>query len=172
MHNKPIQTFCTEQRHKFRLSMLAAQLGFICLLLLTGSVATARADVLDDYISAFTYQERKDMKISSKELVELLKKGEAQLIDIRFAEEFSAWRMGVAVNIPINELPKRLNELDRSKIIVTACPHKDRAALARMYLATKGYRAKYLKDGLLGLAELLRGDLAREFVDSLEKSTP
>ncbi len=169
MNNKYIPTVLIPPGHTFRLSRLAAQISFICLLLLTGNAATTHAEALDDYISAFTYQERKDMKISSKELVDLLKKGEAQLVDIRFAEEFSAWRMGVAVNIPINELPKRLNELDRSKIIVTACPHKDRAALARMYLATKGYKAKYLKDGLLGLAELLRGDRAKDFVDSMNR---
>lgn len=148
--------------HKIKIVLL-------CLLLLAAPFAVACADALDDYISAFTYQERKDMKISSKDLVELLKKGEAQLVDIRFAEEFTAWRMGIAVNIPINELPSRLAELDKSKIIVTACPHKDRAALARMYLTTKGYKAKYLEDGLLGLAELLRGDRAKEFVDSTTK---
>jgi rhodanese-related sulfurtransferase len=127
----------------------------------------AQADPLDEYVSSFTYQERKDMKINSKELVELLKQGKAQLIDIRFAEEFNAWHMGVAKNIPINELPRRLSELDAAKIIVTACPHKDRAAMARMYLAVKGYNAKYLTDGLVGLAEELRGDRAKAFVDSM-----
>lgn len=57
-------------------------------------------------------------------------------------------------------------ELDKTKLIVTACPHKDRAALVRMYLTIKGYRAKYLKDGLLGLVELLRGDRAQEFINN------
>jgi rhodanese-related sulfurtransferase len=104
------------------------------------------------------------MKISSKELVELLKKGEVQFIDIRFPEEFAAWRMGFAKNIPLNELPARLNELDKNKLIVTACPHLDRASLARHYLVTKGFKARYLNDGLLGLAELLRGDQARELI--------
>ncbi len=141
----------------------------VSLILILGSATISSADALDDYLTGFTYQERKDMKIDSKELVELLKKGEAQLVDIRFPEEFAAWSMGFAVNIPLNELPKRLGELDKSKMIVTACPHKDRAALARMYLTIKGYRAKYLKDGLLGLADLLRGDRAKNFMGSTEK---
>ncbi len=136
------------------------------LFLLAMPALTAQAEALDDYINAFTYQERKDMKIDSKGLVELLKRGEAQLVDIRFSEEYAAWRMGFGSNIPINELPSRLGELDKTKIIVTACPHKDRAALARMYLAVKGYRAKYLTDGLLGLAEALRGDRAKAFMNS------
>jgi rhodanese-related sulfurtransferase len=124
----------------------------------------SQAEKLDDYLTSFTYQERKDMKIDSKELVELLKKGEVQLIDIRFPEEFAAWHMGFAKNIPLNELPSRLNELDKNKLIVTACPHYDRSSMARLYLITKGYKARYLHDGLLGLAELLRGDTAREFI--------
>ena len=135
-----------------------------CLTLFLVLPTTSSADRFDEYLTSFTYQERKDMKIDSKELVELLKKDEAQLIDIRFPEEFSAWRMGFAKNIPLNELPSRLNELVKNKLIVTACPHNDRSHIARIFLTTKGYRARYLHDGLLGLAELLRGDTARDFV--------
>lgn len=130
---------------------------------------------LDEYLAGFTYQERKEMKIDSKELVELLKKGEAQFIDIRFPEEFAAWHMNFAKNIPLNELPARLAELDKSKLIVTACPHYDRSSMARLYLITKGYKARYLNDGLLGLAELLRGDKARDFINDsapLTQKTP
>jgi rhodanese-related sulfurtransferase len=68
----------------------------------------------------------------------------------------------------VNELPARLGELKKGKIIVTACPHKDRAVLAMVYLKTKGFNAKYLEDGLVGLAEYLRGDKAREFIEEVE----
>jgi len=142
---------------------------FLALTLFFVLPAKAGADTFDEYLAAFTYQERKDMKIDSKELLELLKKGEAQLIDIRFPEEFAAWQMGFAKNIPLNELPSRLGELDKNKLIVTACPHYDRSSMARLYLTTKGYRARYLNDGLLGLAELLRGDKARDFINATNK---
>lgn len=124
---------------------------------------------LEEYLSHFSYEERKSMKIDSVELVELLKSGEAQLIDIRFPEEFAAWNMGFAKNIPLNELPARLGELDKNKLIVTACPHADRSSMARLYLTTKGYKARYLNDGLLGLAKLLRGDEALEFINATSK---
>lgn len=133
--------------------------------------AHSQAEKLDDYLAGFTYQERKEMKIESKELVELLRTGKAQLIDVRFPEEFAAWRMGFAKNIPLNELPSRLGELDKNKLIVTACPHYDRSSMARLYLITKGYRARYLQDGLLGLAELLRGDKARDFINTTAPRT-
>ena len=97
----------------------------------------------------------------------MLAAGEAQLIDIRFKEEYEAWHMSVAKSIPLPELPQRLTEIDKSKIVVTACPHKDRAIIAMVYLKTQGYRVKYLQDGLLGLADYLRGDNARTFIQSI-----
>jgi rhodanese-related sulfurtransferase len=139
-------------------------IALFLVLICFSSVAVADDADLDKYISKFTYQERKDMKITSKELLPLLKEQKVQFVDIRFKEEFEAWRMGFGSSIPLNELPKRLSELDKNKVIVTACPHKDRAAIAMVYLRTRGFNAKYLEDGLVGLAEALRGDTAREFV--------
>ena len=117
----------------------------------------------EKYISSFDYAARKEMKINSKELIELLKEGKAELIDIRFKEEYAVWKVGPSKNMPLNELPNRLGEIDTNKVVVTACPHKDRALLVMAYLRSKGIRAKYITDGLLGLAENLRGDNAKAF---------
>jgi rhodanese-related sulfurtransferase len=125
--------------------------------------AMAQDISLKDYLLNYDYEARKEMKITSEQLVELLKSGEAQLIDIRFEEEYKAWRMPFAMSIPLPDLPNNLNKIDKSKIIVTACPHKDRAIIAMTYLKTQGYEVKYLTDGLLGLAGYLRGDNARDF---------
>lgn len=125
---------------------------------------------LEEYITSFDYEARKIMKMDSKELIELLKQGKIQFIDIRFAEEYAAWKVGPSINIPINELPKKLDLLDKSKIIVTACPHKDRSTIAMVYLRSKGFNAKYLIDGLIGLAENLRGDSAKSFIDAFKDS--
>lgn len=78
--------------------------------------------------------------------------------------------MGFGLYTPLNELPKRLAELPKDKIIVTACPHKDCSSIAMAYLRTKGYKAKYLIDGLIGLAENLHGDNATEFLEDVQKS--
>ena len=137
----------------------------IGILLLVFSVSAYSADEsLEKYISSFDYEARKDMKINSKGLIALLKEEKAQLIDIRFKEEYAAWSVGTSKNIPLNELVNRLNEIDTRKIIVTACPHKDRAIIAMVYLRSKGIAAKYLTDGLIGMAENLRGDNAEEFM--------
>lgn len=118
----------------------------------------------DEYLTQFDYKARKVMKIDSKELIKLLEEGKAVLVDIRFKEEHVAWRTGLGEFIPLNELPKRYTELPKDKIIVTACPHSDRSNIAAQYLRLKGYDAKYLTDGLLGLFENLRGDNAKNFI--------
>lgn len=144
---------------------------FIYAILVFGIYSNAFASdaELENYIKSFDYTAREEMKMDSKGLIDLLKNGKAQLIDIRFPEEYAAWKVGPSTNIPLNELPARLAELDKSKIIITACPHKDRATIAMVYLRSKGIEAKYLADGLIGLAENLRGDNAKEFVNALEK---
>jgi rhodanese-related sulfurtransferase len=109
------------------------------------------------------------MKIGIPELLNLYKQGRVQIIDIRFREEYKAYSFSFIKNIPLNELPDRLKELDMSKIIVTVCPHYDRAELARTFLTLKGYRSKYLVEGLIGLADYLRGDRAKDFINDMKQ---
>jgi len=121
-------------------------------------------DKFDTYLRSFNYDERKAMKIQLPEMLTLYAEGRAQLIDIRFNEEYAAWRVGIGQHIPLNELPDRLDELDGDKTIVTMCPHYDRAEIARLYLTMKGYHSRYLTDGMLGVVNHLRGDIAREYM--------
>jgi len=122
-----------------------------------------------NYLRRFDYQERVDMKIKKDELLQLYAKGEIEVIDIRFKEEYEAWHIGFIKNIPLDELPDRLDELDKNKTIVTACPHYDRAEIARLYLKLQGYKSRYLTDGLLGVVELLRGDKARDYIQRIKE---
>lgn len=121
----------------------------------------------DSFLSGFNYETRDEMKIDSKGLLSLLAREKAVLLDIRFKEEVAVWHMDFGLKIPLNELPSRLKEIPKDKIIVAACPHKDRSAIAMAYLRSKGYDAKYLTDGLIGLAEQLRGENAKDFLEAL-----
>ena len=125
---------------------------------------------LENYLNNFDYTARKEMKIHIPELLELLKKDKVQFIDIRFKEEFEMWHFSFSKNIPLNELPGRLNEIDKNKIVVTACPHYDRALIGRIFLVEKGFKVKYLVEGLLGFADYLRGDNAKELFNSLNSN--
>ena len=122
-----------------------------------------------DYLRRFDYDERVAMKIQIPEMLKLYAQGEAQLVDIRFHEEHAAWQIGIGVHIPLDELPDRLDELDRDKTIVTLCPHYDRAEIARLYLTLQGFQALYLTDGMLGIANHLRGDTARDYMELIHE---
>lgn len=132
-------------------------------------VLSLHGESFDEYLKRFDYNERTEMKIKSLEAVELYKMGEVEFVDIRFREEQAVWSFPFMKKIPLNELPNRLNELDKNKTIVTVCPHYDRAEIARLYLMMKGYKSRYLTDGLIGLAGYLRGDEAKEFIEETRK---
>lgn len=141
-----------------------------CILVIMILVSSVVAQNFDSYLKKFDYKARIDMKIKTPEMLVMLEEGEAILIDIRFAEEYKAWSMGFSKNIPLNELPNRLHELPKDKLIITACPHNDRANIARMFLTLKGYNARYLNDGLLKTADFLRGDNAKEFMEEYKEA--
>ena len=128
-----------------------------------------QGESFDNYLKRFDYNERTEMKIKSLEAIELYKMGEVEFVDIRFKEEQAVWSFPFMKKIPLNELPNRLDELDKNKTIVTVCPHYDRAEMVRIYLTLKGYKSRYLTDGLIGLAGYLRGDEAKEFIEETKK---
>ena len=146
-----------------RLILIVLAISFL------STMAHADDKTLESYVANFDYDSRIEMKANSKKLIDLLEDGKAVLVDIRFKEEQQAWGPSFALKIPLNELPARLDELPKDKIIVTACPHKDRAIIAMSYLRSKGIPARYLSDGLIGLAENLRGDAALYFLMDLPK---
>ncbi len=126
----------------------------------------------EEYIRNFDYPSIPAMKMSSKKLIELLPSGTVQVIDIRFREEYEIWNTGIFKNIPLNELPDRLDELDREKLIVTACPHNIRSNIAMHYLKTQGFNVKFLSDGMITFNSLLLGgdaDNLYEFIYSDKK---
>jgi len=123
---------------------------------------------LEEYIREFDYKSIPAMKISSKELIEMLPENNVQVIDIRFKEEFEVWHSSLLTNIPLNELPDHLNELDKDKLIVTACPHSIRSNIAMHYLKTKGFNVKFLDDGLTTFLSSLLGGGALKLYNALE----
>jgi len=152
-----------------RLILLLCMVAILCFGVETMSWAEDTTDGLDAYLRGYNYDSRSEMKANSEMLLDWLEDGKAVLVDIRFAEEQQVWSMGFGLKIPLNQLPERLAELPKDKIIVTACPHKDRAIIAMTYLRSMGYNARYLTDGLIGLAENLRGDDAKYFMELLPK---
>ena len=80
---------------------------------------------------------------SAQELQEALGKNPKILvIDVRSAQEFAAGHIPGAVNIPPEELAKKLEEMKISKdtTLVTMCDHGGRSSRAALELQKLGYK--------------------------------
>ena len=68
----------------------------------------------------------------------LLKEG-AQLVDVRSPGEFAGGHAPGSVNIPLDELARRMPELDRSRWVIVCCASGTRSAMARHKLRSNGF---------------------------------
>jgi molybdopterin/thiamine biosynthesis adenylyltransferase/rhodanese-related sulfurtransferase len=69
------------------------------------------------------------------------------LLDVREPHEFQIANLGGRL-IPLNDLPKRVGELDRSKDIVVHCKSGGRSQRAAEFLQQQGFRAENLAGGI------------------------
>ncbi|WP_331775122.1 rhodanese-like domain-containing protein [Sulfurospirillum sp. 1612] len=117
---------------------------------------------MDDIIKEVTPKNMKDIRVDVEEFITLYNEQKAELIDIRMETETQVWQVNFGLKIPAHELPNRLDELPKDKELVVACPHNDRSNMARFYLASKGFKVRYLTEGLLGLMSRLKGGKAKD----------
>lgn len=77
--------------------------------------------------------------ISTDDLKPELKKKGIQFIDVRTPAEFKANRIKEFKNIPLNELPGRIGELDARKETVVICQSGMRSSKAAAILKKNGF---------------------------------
>jgi len=80
--------------------------------------------------------------ISVENMNELKAKG-ALIIDVRTTGEFANGAAPGSLNIPLDQLPQRMTELDRSKPIILCCASGSRSAYAQRFLQQAGYAEVY-----------------------------
>lgn len=75
-----------------------------------------------------------------------------QLIDVRQPEEVAGGTLPGAVNIPLDELPARIGELDPDRRTVMLCRSGNRSGRAAEYLHGVGFRdVVNLEGGMLAV---------------------
>ena len=78
--------------------------------------------------------------ISAIELKKRLDAGEKLcVIDVREPDEFATCKIPGAILIPLQTLPERFNEIDRTATIVLQCHHGRRSLMALEFLREKGF---------------------------------
>lgn len=103
------------------------------------------------------------MEITPQELKAKLDAGEKiKILDVREPEEFELCALKDACLIPLNELGKRLSELDLNEEIVLYCHHGMRSMHAALMLKQKGFKhAKSLHGGIEAWACLIDPSIER-----------
>ncbi len=88
--------------------------------------------------------------VPAKELLDRARRGLVTVLDVRPPEEFAVGHVPGAVNIPIQELEKRLGELPKRKEVVAYCrgPYCLMSYDAVQLLRKKGLKARRLQNGL------------------------
>lgn len=91
-----------------------------------------------------------DAEINVETLAELLAGGELPLVlDVRESWEVELCSIAGSEHIPLGELPSRLGELARERVIVAVCHHGMRSAHATAWLRANGFdRALNLAGGI------------------------
>ncbi len=87
--------------------------------------------------------------VKRDELLRMIKKGEAMVIDVRPESEFRAGHIAGAVNIPIDFLPQHLKTLPQDQEIIAYCrgPYCLFAIEAIQQIRQHGLRARRLEEG-------------------------
>jgi phage shock protein E len=68
----------------------------------------------------------------------LIRSGKATVVDVRTPAEFMGGHVKGSVNIPLQELPARLEELKKMNNIVLCCASGNRSGQATAYLKQHG----------------------------------
>lgn len=104
---------------------------------------------IDKIVQSYFHARDSLEPVSHDELANRLRDGVVTLIDVRPGEEFTAGHIPGAVNIPLDELPRRLGELPADRTIIAYCrgPYCVFAFEAVAALRAQGYDARRLADG-------------------------
>lgn len=95
--------------------------------------------------------------ISPDKAAKLILDNKAFFLDVRCPEESALVAFPFALNIPVNELPDRLAELPKDKLIIVFCSTIFRGALVYGYLLQKGFeQVKALAAPMERLTECLK----------------
>ena len=122
----------------------------VALLSALGRVGEAYVAEVERIVRLYLTQKDDLEPVPAKELLHRARKGLVTVLDVRPAEEYAAGHLPGAINIPIQELQKRLRELPRRHEIVAYCrgPYCLMSYDAVSMLRKKGIKARRLEAGL------------------------
>ncbi len=84
------------------------------------------------------------MDLEKEEALEIYRRTNALMIDVRTPEEYAENHFNGAINIPLYEIDNIANEIvDKNKVILVYCKIGSRSKLAKEILCKNGYKNVY-----------------------------
>ncbi|MBI5909064.1 MAG: metalloregulator ArsR/SmtB family transcription factor [Betaproteobacteria bacterium] len=121
----------------------------VALIAALGRVAETRLAEMEQLVRTYITA-RDDLEpIPAAELVKRSKLGLVTVLDVRPAKEFAAGHLPGAINVPVEDLAKRLRKLPKGREVIAYCrgPYCLLSVDAVALLRTKGFKARRLEDG-------------------------
>ncbi len=98
--------------------------------------------------------------LSTLQAIQLLNKSKVSIVDVRKPDEFNAGHLRNSKNIPVDDLSRRVGELDKSQAVLLVCQSGVRASRAAE-LSTSTYSMVDTRNGdprdYPSLTELIKG---------------
>jgi rhodanese-related sulfurtransferase/DNA-binding transcriptional ArsR family regulator len=122
----------------------------VALLSALGTVGEAYVADVERIVRLYLSQKDELEPVPATELLDRARRGLVTVLDVRPPEEFTAGHLPGAINIPVNELQKRLRELPRELEVVAYCrgPYCLMSYDAVSLLRKKGLKARRLSAGM------------------------
>lgn len=113
-------------------------------------VAEARSAEVERVVRSYFHNRDSLEPVSHAELMDRLEAGLVTVLDVRPRDEFALGHLPGAVNIPLDELERRLASLDPGQEIVAYCrgPYCVLSYEAVAHLRARGFKVRRLEDGL------------------------
>ncbi len=83
-------------------------------------------------------------RISVDEAHQMLRKGDAVVVDVRRDDEWVSGHVKNAIHIPVDSLPERMGELPKGKKLLFICAQGVRSGLAAEMAAAMGFSPELL----------------------------
>jgi rhodanese-related sulfurtransferase len=110
-------------------------------IILAAVLLTSISCAQQDQSNSITMEQFKEKLKSDKELI---------VLDVRTPEEVATGKIENSINIPVQVLEERINELEKykDKEIFVLCRTQNRSSTAQGILQKNGYNAKYVIGGM------------------------
>ncbi|MGL6114935.1 rhodanese-like domain-containing protein [Cetobacterium sp. SF1] len=81
--------------------------------------------------------------LEKSKVKELIKDKNIHILDVRGEDEYEDGHLEGAINIPLPELPSRLDELDKNETYLCICAHGVRSKSAAKILTDENFKKVY-----------------------------